>query len=99
MSDNPFKYLYEVRPVRVNPFRALNVSTTASQAQIELSAQSRDRALQAGVTLESAPEIKPGDCITAAQLLQDPILRVAFDLMLNCPELDEERNEEEADRN
>jgi hypothetical protein len=99
MIQNPFHYIYEVRPFRMNPFKALDVATDAKPAQIEVSSKSRDRAVQAGMMSESAPELKPGDCITAAELLQDPLLRVAFDLMLDCPELDEERDEEEADRN
>ena len=97
MNNNPFKHIYEVRPCRSNPFVVVGATTEMNQAVIDNNADARDRAVQAGVQLGNL-NLEPGDCITAAQLLQDPVLRLAFDLMLHCSEFDEE-SDEEADRN
>ena len=98
MNENPFKYIYEVTPYRPNPFTVVAAAPDTSQARIETFASSREQLLRAGIQPIAGVELNPGDCITAAQLLQDPLLRLAFDLMLHCPNLDEESNEE-ADRN
>jgi hypothetical protein len=88
MTDNPFKYIYEVQPCRPDPFTMIGAPADMAQAGIEKFANARDLIVKAGVQPIPDFELKPGDCITAAQLLQDPILRLAFHLMLDCPELD-----------
>ena len=93
MSDNPFKHIYGAYPYHPNPFAVLGASRDMNQAGLERFASNRDRLVIAGGQPIANFNLEPGDCITAAQLLQDPVWRLAFDLM-DCPELDQEYHEE-----
>jgi hypothetical protein len=80
-SQNPFSY--SENPYVENPFTILGVPPDANAAIIEGFAHSGEEALAAGLQPGGHVNLKPGDCARAAQCLQDPVLRLAFDLMMN----------------
>ena len=88
-ENNPFKFIYYSQPYRANPFIVLDARPSQSQAAIERFASSREQALTAGYQPVKALTLQSGDCITAAEKLQNPLLRLTFDLMLNWPEPDD----------
>jgi hypothetical protein len=73
---NPF--LYSSEPYVQNPFTILEVPPDASQATIELFARA------------PGPGRAAGEFARAAQWLQNPTLRLAFDLMLHCEAIPDE---------
>jgi hypothetical protein len=81
--ENPFRYRWEVGadPYRENPFVVLGAPREASQSTIEMFAAARERIIGEGHQPDPALALLPGDCIKAAELLQDPVLRLLFDLM------------------
>jgi len=88
MSHNPFKS--NGNPYRSNPFVLLGVTPDIGQAVIEEFADAREAELVAGLQPLPDLELRPGDCKQAAQHLQDPVLRLAFDLMLRWSGLEDE---------
>ncbi len=81
-KPNPF--LYSSDPYRENPFTVLGVPPDVSQASIDQFAESREQLLNAGEQPAPELELRAGDCKRAAQHLQDPLLRLAFDLMTHA---------------
>jgi hypothetical protein len=78
-ATNPF--LCSARnPCRENPVTILGVRPGHSQAEITMYARSMEQILAAGEQ-PSDIHLAPGQCIAAAQLLQDPVLRLAFTLL------------------
>lgn len=78
-STNPF--LCSTRnPCRENPVTILGVRPGLSQAAITMYARSMEQVLEAGEQ-PSDFHLVPGQCIAAAQLMQDPVLRLAFTLL------------------
>ena len=76
---NPF--LFRKDPYHENPFAALGVGSDANTAVIGDRAQRRELMVEQGGQPVAGPELQPGDLVTAAESLQDPVLRLAFDLM------------------
>ncbi len=87
-ANNPFTY--DKNPYRSNPFTVLGVGPEMKQAEIEGFANAREGVVAAGIQPDPELELQPGDCIRAAQHLQDAVLRLAFDLMAHWPEPDNE---------
>jgi hypothetical protein len=77
--QNPF--LLRSDPYHENPFAVLGVGADANNGLIENRAQTREGVLERGRQPASGLVLQPGDCITAAEALKDPVLRLAFDLM------------------
>lgn len=81
-SENPF--LYSDNPYRRNPFTVLSVPPGMTQANIEQFARSREQMLAAGQQPDPEMTLEPGECNRAAEFLQEPVLRLAFDLMMHA---------------
>ncbi|GEM_PF-2581873 len=90
-NDNPFGS--GGNPYRRNPFIILGVSPETGQAVIEAFAGALENELADGPATVAGLRLEPGDGARAAQQLQDPVLRLAFDLMLRWPELDDDDEE------
>jgi hypothetical protein len=82
-TENPFRYMWDAGadPYRAHPFALLGVLPDATQATVEQFATAREQLLQAGEQPLAGLTLQRGDCLRAAQALQDPVLRLAFDLM------------------
>lgn len=78
---NPFQYS-ERNPCRENPVTILEVRPEFSQAFIDLDASAKESLLEHGEQ-PTGLQLKRGECQRAAHQLQDPVLRLAFDLMSN----------------
>jgi hypothetical protein len=76
---NPF--LLRRDPYHENPFVVLGVDADANNAVIEDRARRREGVLERGIQPAPGLGLQPGDCITAAEALKNPVLRLAFDLM------------------
>lgn len=87
-SQNPF--LYSDNPYRRNPFTVLSVPPEMTQANIEQFARAREQMLAAGQQPDPEMALEPGECDRAAQFLQEPVLRLAFDLMMQALVEDED---------
>lgn len=83
MTENPFRYLWEcsANPYRAHPFTILGLPADASQATVEQFARGREQLVEAGEQPIAGLTLRRGDCVRAAQILQDPVVRLAFDLM------------------
>jgi hypothetical protein len=77
---NPFQYS-EGNPCRENPITILGVAEDASQSYVDLCAAGCEALVEAGDQPVDGLELRRGDCRRAAQELQDPVVRLAFDLM------------------
>jgi hypothetical protein len=78
---NPFQYS-DRNPCRENPITILDVRPEFGQAFIDLNASTKEALLEEGEQ-PAGMQIRRGECQRAAQQLQDPVLRLAFDLMSN----------------
>jgi hypothetical protein len=78
---NPF--LYSDNPYRKNPFTILGARLEMTQPNIDEFARACERALASGQQPNPELALHRGECKRAAQCLQDPVLRLAFDLMGN----------------
>lgn len=76
---NPF--LYSPNPYRGNPFTILELPRTASLATIEEMARTRELEIAGGAGGVAGDPLRPGDARRAAESLQDPVVRLTFDLM------------------
>ena len=83
-SINPF--LFSRNPYRKNPFSILRVNPGMTQANIDQFASAREAVIAAGQQPDPDLQLREGECIHAAQCLQDPLLRLAFDLMTDRDE-------------
>jgi hypothetical protein len=83
-DQNPF--FFSASPYECNPFRLLDVRPADAQATIEAAARSREHQLQRGVNPVPALDVTPGDFNRAAFALQDPLVRLAFDILAHCTE-------------
>jgi len=77
---NPFQY--SENPCRENPLTVLDVRPELPQAAIDLNAEMKEGLLQQGGQ-PTGMHIRRGAFQNAAQQLQDPVLRLAYDLMTN----------------
>ena len=78
-SQNPF-LCSNRNPCRENPVTILEVQPGTTQATIRLSAEMKEKAVLADDQPSNIP-LARGQCIAAAQQLQDPVQRLAFTLM------------------
>jgi hypothetical protein len=83
-SDNPF--FFSARPYGANPFRLLGVRPDDSTATIESAARAREQLLERGVAPLAGLDVAAGDFNRAAYALQDPLRRLAFDILAHCTE-------------
>ena len=77
--ENPF--LFRKDPYYENPFAVLGVGSDANKATIDNRARARASMVARGKQPVAGLELQPEDLVTAAEALQDPVLRLAFDLM------------------
>ena len=83
-SENPL--FFNTSPYECHPFRLLGVRAEDSQATIEAAARAREQLLQRGVDPVPGLTAAPGDFNRAAFALQDPLRRLAFDILAHCTE-------------
>ncbi len=92
--QNPF--LLRPDPYRENPFALLGVAAEANHPTIAYYAEHYEALLEQGHQPVPGLTLQPGDCITAAAALQDPVLRLACDLMHSATR--EETRDDRTDR-
>ena len=83
-SDNPF--FFSAAPYEDHPFRLLDVRADDSLTTIEAAALAREHLLARGVSPVAGLAVNVGDFNRAAYALQDPLRRLAFDMMAHCSE-------------
>jgi len=79
--DNPFN-VFDRDPYGMNPFRVLGVGADASPEEIERRVPVLERRLEAKAQPIAGVTLERGDPGRAEQLLREPLLRLAFELML-----------------
>lgn len=82
--ENPFS-AFEPDPYAMNPFRILGVGVDGSPEEIESRVPVLERRLAVGRQPVDGLTLEVGQPGRAEQLLMDPLLRLAFELMLSGP--------------